>query len=167
MKHLLALTVMGLLVLPATHAVAQTDPRPRSNIAETLQNAGTFTVLWNAAAATGLIEELKEPDQRVTVLAPSDEAFGRLPQGTVEFLMRPENRNELARLLKNHMLPGQVLAGAFAGQSMTLPSLLGQDLKIDGSGEVKTVNGARITNTDVVASNGVIHIIDQVLVPKT
>lgn len=81
--------------------------------------------------------------------------------------MRPENRNELGRLLKNHLLPGQVLARSFAGQSMTLPSLLGQDLTIDGSGEVKTVNGVRITNTDVVASNGVIHIIDQVLVPKT
>lgn len=62
---------------------------------------------------------------------------------------------------------GQVLAGSFAGQSVTLPSLLGGELKIDGSGEVQTVNGVRIANTDVVASNGVIHIIGQVLVPKT
>ncbi|MBA4173519.1 MAG: hypothetical protein C0511_12945 [Hyphomicrobium sp.] len=62
---------------------------------------------------------------------------------------------------------GQVLAGSFAGQPVTLPSLLGQELKIDGSGEVQTVIGVRITNTDVDASNGVIHIIDQVLVPKT
>lgn len=60
-RQLLALTLMGLLVLPATQAMAQTDQRPRSNIAQTLQDAGTFTVLWNAAAATGLIEELKEP----------------------------------------------------------------------------------------------------------
>lgn len=170
MKRLLAITVMGLLVLPATSAMAQVpgaDNRPRSNMAETMKNAGNFTVLWNAAAATGLIDELSEPGMKVTLLAPTDDAFAKLPKGELERLMMPENRNELARLLKNHLLSGNILSANFDGQTLNLPSYAGTMHAIDGSGGTKRINGAQVTGADVITSNGVIHVIDQVLIPKT
>lgn len=168
MKHLLALTVMGLLVLPSTVAMAGApDTRPRSNMANTVKDAGNMTVLWNAAAATGLLDELSEPEMKVTLLAPTDEAFAKLPKGELERLMMPENRNELAKLLKNHLLPGNILAATFDGKTLNLPNYAGVTLAIDGSSGTKKINGATMTGTDVVTSNGVIHVIDEVLIPKT
>lgn len=169
MRRLLALTMMGLLVLPATTAVAGAlnDPRPRSHLADTLRDASMLSKLNEAARATGLIEELAEPGVNVTILAPSDEAFAKLPAGELDRLMQPENLTELARILKNHVLAGQVLAGTFDGKEIRLPSFTGELLEVDGGDGKTTVNGATVTSTDVIASNGVIHIIDQVLMPKS
>ena len=143
--------VIDKVMLPAT----QTIP-------EVAQSAGTFKTLLAAAQAAGLAEVLGS-EGPFTVFAPTDEAFGKLPAGTVESLLKKENLDQLASILKYHVLAGRVdsAAAAKAGEAKTLQ---GQTVMIGYDGGL-TVNESKIVAADVEASNGVVHVIDAVLLP--
>lgn len=133
------------------------------DIVETAAAAGSFETLLAAATAAGLADALKG-EGPLTVFAPTDEAFAALPEGTVETLLLPENKDKLAGILKLHVIAGAaVTSDQLAGKTMTATTLNG-DVAIDGTDGV-TVNGANVIKADVEASNGVIHVIDQVLLP--
>lgn len=125
---------------------------------------GKLTTLVAAARAAGLVSVLKGRGP-FTVLAPSDDAFARLPAGTLESLLDEENKETLQGLLKHHVLSGTVLA-ADAVKLHSVRMLSGQDLDIVSHNGRVTIGGATITATDLVANNGVIHVIDTVLFPK-
>jgi transforming growth factor-beta-induced protein len=133
------------------------------NIVETASAAGKFKTLIAAAQAAGLVDTLTGPGP-FTVFAPTDEAFTKLPNGTVENLLKPENREKLASILKYHVVPGRIsLAKALeVGQGKTV---LGPNLSITFAEGSVTVGTAKLVTADVAASNGTIHIIDTVLLP--
>lgn len=134
----------------------------RSDIVETALAANNFSALVTALGAAGLIETLKG-DGPFTVFAPTDAAFAKVPQQTFAELLRPENKNKLAAILTYHVVPGKVTSHeVFKKDSAT--TLLGQDLNISKHDGVK-INEAKVIVTDVEATNGVIHIIDSVLMP--
>ena len=136
---------------------------PRKNIVETAKAAGTFKTLLAAAQAAGLVDALsgKEP---LTVFAPTDEAFAKLPAGTVENLLKPENKEKLAAVLKYHVVAGRHLAKDVVTMK-EVATLHGKHatIKVDGNGA--HIDGAKIVATDVLAGNGVIHVIDSVILP--
>jgi uncharacterized surface protein with fasciclin (FAS1) repeats len=100
-----------------------------------------------------------------TVFAPSDEAFAKLPKGTVEDLLKPENKEKLKSILTYHVIPGKVMAADIKGKKTSVKTVQGSDLAVDATDGVK-VNDANVVTADVAASNGVIHIIDSVVMPK-
>jgi uncharacterized surface protein with fasciclin (FAS1) repeats len=114
--------------------------------------------------AAGLVETLKGTGP-FTVFAPTDEAFAKLPKGTVEDLLKPENKAKLAGILTYHVLPSKVMAADIAGKKMDAKTVQGSTLAVDAMTGVK-INGASVVTADVAATNGVIHIIDTVLLPK-
>jgi len=134
------------------------------NIVETAGSAGTFNTLLAAATAAGLADAL-QGEGPFTVFAPTDDAFAKLPAGTVESLLEPANLHQLADILKYHVVPGRVYAvdAVTAGRG---ESLLGQELQFDIRGGALYVDNARIVATDIDASNGVIHVIDRVMLPQ-
>lgn len=127
------------------------------------EKAGKFNTLLAAVKAAGLAETLSGKGP-FTVLAPTDEAFAALPEGTVESLLKPENKQQLIAVLKYHVIPGRVYSqqALEAGHAKTLQ---GAKVSFDKQGKNATVNGAKLVATDVDASNGVIHIIDAVILP--
>lgn len=133
------------------------------NIVATAKRAETFGTLLAAAEAAGLAETLAN-DGPFTVFAPTDEAFAKLPAGTVENLLKPENKEQLARILKFHVVAGRVYSvdAARAGKAETLA---GKELVFGTSDGKLQVGSANITAANVDASNGVVHVIDQVLLP--
>lgn len=133
------------------------------NIVETAVNAGSFKTLAAALEAAGLVDTLKGQGP-FTVFAPTDEAFAKLPSGTVESLLKPENKDQLKAILTYHVVPGSVKA-ADVVKLKTAKTVLGQSLAIDTTEGVK-INGAKVIKADIVCSNGVIHVIDAVLIPK-
>ena len=135
------------------------------DIVDTAIAAGSFNTLVAAVTAAGLVETLKGAGP-FTVFAPTDEAFKHLPAGTVEHLLKPENKAELTKVLTLHVMSGVVMAKDVAGQKATPSSLAGEALHVDGTHGV-TVNGATVTKADIGCSNGVIHVIDAVLLPKS
>ena len=100
-----------------------------------------------------------------TVFAPSDEAFKALPAGTVETLIKPESKDKLVKILTLHVIPGKVLAADVTGKTLSPASVSGEALHVDGTHGV-TVSGAKVVQADIVCSNGVIHVIDKVILPK-
>ncbi len=142
------------------HVVLPTD----QNLVLVATSAGTFTTLLAAAKAAGLAETLATKGP-FTVFAPTDEAFAKLPAGTVESLLRPENQAKLARILSYHVVSGRVdsIAAAKAGKAT---ALTGGTLTIAPEGKTLAINGATIVAADVNATNGLIHVIDSVLLPE-
>lgn len=134
------------------------------DIVDTAVGAGKFSTLVAAVKAAGLVETLKGPGP-FTVFAPTDEAFAKLPKGTVEDLLKPQNKAKLVGILTYHVLPSKVMAADIAGKKMEAKTVQGTDIAVDAMAGVK-VNGATVVAADVAASNGVIHIIDTVLLPK-
>lgn len=133
------------------------------NLVETADKAGAFKTLLAAAQAAGLAEVLAN-DGPFTIFAPTDEAFAKLPAGTVESLLKPENRGQLASILKYHVVAGRVYSeDAVAAKSAK--TLQGGNLHVTVSGGRAKVNDAGLVTTDLDASNGVIHVIDSVLLP--
>lgn len=133
------------------------------NLAETAVKAGTFKTLVAAAKAAGLVDALSG-DKPLTVFAPTDEAFSRLPEGTVESLLKPENLDQLKQILLYHVVAGRV----YSDQALALDeaqSLAGPMLKITSSRNGAFINKSKLTATDIEASNGVIHVVDAVLMP--
>ena len=133
------------------------------DIVDTATAAGSFTSLVAAVAAAGLVETLKG-DGPFTVFAPTDDAFAKLPAGTVDELLKPENQTKLTEILTYHVVSGKVLSKDVAGKTMQVKSVQGEELSIDATEGVK-VNDATVTTADIEASNGVIHIIDTVIMP--
>jgi uncharacterized surface protein with fasciclin (FAS1) repeats len=138
------------------------------------QNAGTivdvaasnpqFSTLVAAVKAAGLVETLSGPGP-FTVFAPTNEAFAKLPAGTLEDLLKPENKAKLASILTYHVVSGKVLA-ADAVKLDKATTVNGADADINVAGSTVTIDGSKITATDVAASNGVIHVIDTVMLPE-
>lgn len=134
------------------------------DIVDTAVEAGSFTTLVAAVQAAGLVDVLKG-EGPFTVFAPTDEAFQALPAGTVESLLKPENKEQLVNILTYHVLPGKVMAGDIAGKSLEVEMVNGVTAKINASNGVK-IAGANVVTADVEASNGVIHVIDAVILPS-
>lgn len=158
MKTLLTAATAAALALSATATRA-------ADIVETAVAAGQFKTLAAALGAAGLVDTLKGPGP-FTVFAPTDAAFAKLPAGTVESLLRPENKAQLTAILTYHVVPGRTLSSALAGKTAEVATVNGATVKIDGTRGVR-VNDATVTGADVEASNGVIHVIDTVLLPPT
>ena len=134
------------------------------DIVDTAVAAGSFTTLVAAVTAAGLVDTLKGAGP-FTVFAPSDDAFAKLPEGTVADLVKPENKEKLTAILTLHVMSGKVMAADVAGKTLTPASVNGEALHVDGTDGV-VVSGATVTSADIECTNGVIHVIDTVIMPK-
>ncbi|MEL6411258.1 MAG: fasciclin domain-containing protein [Pseudomonadota bacterium] len=152
---------VGLLGAAGLSACAVEDTQP--DIVDTAVAAGSFTTLVAAVQAAGLVDTLKSPGP-FTVFAPTDDAFAALPAGTVESLLEPENKDKLVSILTYHVVAGEAPASSLLGVRGRLTSVEGSQLHVDGTNGVKIEN-ANVITPDVFASNGVIHVIDAVLLP--
>jgi uncharacterized surface protein with fasciclin (FAS1) repeats len=152
------------LVLLATETFAGNYGKKQSDIVDTAVSAGTFNTLAAALQAGDLVETLKA-DGPYTVFAPTDEAFARLPDGTVEMLLKPENKDKLVAILTYHVVPGKVSAADVAGMS-SAATANGSDVAISVVNGAVFVNDSRVVAADIEASNGVIHVVDNVLIPN-
>lgn len=137
-----------------------------SDIVDTAVSAGQFQTLVAAVQAAGLVDTLKGSGP-FTVFAPTDEAFAKLPAGTVETLLKPENKDKLVAVLTYHVVPGKVMKDDIAGQVVMPQTVEGETVTIDAINGNPMINGANIVATDVEASNGVIHVIDEVILPPS
>jgi len=135
-----------------------------ADIIDTAVAAGSFNTLVAAVKAADLVGTLKGPGP-YTVFAPTDAAFKKLPKGTVAHLLRPENKDELVKVLTYHVLSGDIPSSAIAGKRLSAATVEGQRVHIDGRHGVK-INMAHVVKADIPADNGVIHVIDEVLLPK-
>lgn len=144
--------------------VTAADTNRQSDIVETALAAGSFETLAAALGAADLVDALKS-DGPFTVFAPTDEAFAKLPAGTVETLLKPENKGLLTSILTYHVVPGQVMASDVVNLN-NATTLNGQKIDISTMDGVM-VDNANVTKTDITCSNGVIHVIDRVILPST
>jgi uncharacterized surface protein with fasciclin (FAS1) repeats len=135
-----------------------------ADIVDTAVAAGSFKTLVAAVQAAGLVDTLKGAGP-FTVFAPTDEAFAKLPAGTVEDLLKPENKDKLVAILTYHVVPGKVMAADVAGKETMAKSVQGGEITVNGTNGVK-VDGATVIQADIAADNGVIHVIDAVIMPK-
>ncbi len=133
-----------------------------ADIVDTAVGAGTFKTLVAAVTAAGLVDTLKGPGP-FTVFAPTDEAFAALPAGTVEDLLKPENKDKLAAVLTYHVVAGKVMSTDLK-DGMTAKTVQGGDVTIDLDNGAM-VNDAKVVTADIAADNGVIHVIDKVIMP--
>ncbi|MGI9523757.1 MAG: fasciclin domain-containing protein [Hyphomicrobiaceae bacterium] len=136
----------------------------KKDIVDTAVKAGSFNTLVAAVKAAGLVDTLKGKGP-FTVFAPTDAAFAKLPKGTVEDLLKPENKSKLAAILTYHVVPGKVMSKDIAGKKLSPKSVQGQTIAVDATQGVK-VNNAKVVTADIATSNGVIHVIDTVILPK-
>jgi len=158
------LPAIALLVTAICSSCAQTDSTAAGkDIVAVASGAGNFTTLVKAIKAAGLVETLQGPGP-FTVFAPTDAAFAKLPPGTLDDLLKPENKAKLAGILTYHVVPGKVMAADV--KTMMAKTVNSQELDIKATGGAVTVNNAKVTNTDIAAKNGVIHVIDTVLLPN-
>lgn len=134
------------------------------DIVDTAVAAGSFSTLVAAVQAAGLVETLKG-EGPFTVFAPSDEAFAALPAGTVEELVKPENKDKLSAILLLHVVPGAVKSTDIAGKQLDVTTAGGASVAVDGTNGV-TVDGAKVVTADIACTNGIIHVIDSVILPK-
>ena len=142
------------------------SPAAAADIVETAVSNGSFKTLTAALQAAGLVETLKGKGP-YTVFAPTDEAFKKLPAGTVETLLKPENKAQLQKVLTYHVVSGNVMSGDLKGKTTSAKTVEGSAVRIDASGNTVKVDDAVVTQADVNASNGVIHVIDSVIMPKS
>lgn len=160
MKFLQKIAFALLLVLPLSAANAG-----QKDIVDTAVGAGSFNTLVAAVQAAGLVDTLKG-DGPFTVFAPTDEAFAKLPAGTVENLLKPENKDQLVAILTYHVVPGKVMSGDIAGKTADVATVQGSSIAVDATDGVK-INEATVVTADIVTSNGVIHVIDTVIIPQS
>jgi len=160
MKLIQKLAFALFLVLPLSAAKAS-----EKDIVDTAVSAGTFNTLVAAVQAAGLVDTLKG-DGPFTVFAPTDEAFAKLPAGTVEDLLKPENKDKLVAVLTYHVVPGKVMSSDIAGKKADVASVQGDTIAVDATKGVK-VDDANVVTADIETSNGVIHVIDSVILPAS
>ena len=154
---------LALAVLLASTGAFQSNA---ANIVGVAKSTGKFNTLLAAAEAAGLVDALNSRGP-LTVFAPTDEAFAKLPEGTVESLLKSENRDKLASILKYHVLPRKLTAGMLPHKTIPVKSLnTSGRLRVTKSASGVTVNDANVISANVRADNGVIHVIDKVLLPK-
>ena len=156
MKNILFALSLSLVVLPM---------QAKKDIVDTAVGAGSFKTLIAAVKAAGLVDTLKG-EGPFTVFAPTDEAFAKLPKGTVESLLKPENKKKLTAILTYHVVAGKVKAKK-AAKLDSAKTVQGDKLTIKPSGETLRINSAKVVKADVKASNGIIHVIDSVLIPDS
>ena len=135
-----------------------------ADIVETAVAADDFNTLVAAVQAAELVEVLQSPGP-FTVFAPTDEAFAKLPDGTVENLLKPENREMLVAVLTYHVIPGKVMSDQVAGEKVSVETVQGSEVHVNGSSGTVYVNDAQVVAADIVTDNGVIHVIDTVILP--
>jgi len=152
------------LLLLVTDALAGNYGKKQADIVDTAISAGTFSTLAAALEAGDLVGTLKA-DGPYTVFAPNDEAFAKLPAGTVESLLLPENKDKLVAILTYHVVPGKVTAAEVVTMQ-TAPTANGDDLTIRVVDDTVFINDSRVVATDIGASNGVIHVVDTVILPN-
>ena len=154
----IALVGSGFGIAIAAESTGQKD------IVDTAVAAGSFKTLAAALQAAGLVDTLKGAGP-FTVFAPTDAAFAKLPAGTVENLLKPENKAKLTAILTYHVVPGRVPAARVTGMS-SAPTVNGKPLAIATDNGTVTVGGARVVKADIFCTNGVIHVIDTVMLPN-
>ena len=158
---------MKIVTLFAAGAFAlalSTSVTKAADIVDTAVAAGSFTTLVAAVKAADLVGTLKGPGP-FTVFAPTDAAFKKLPKGTFAILLKPENKDKLVKILTYHVVPSKVMAADVAGKHLAVTTVEGDQLTVNGRHGVR-VNDAHVTKADIVADNGVIHVINKVLLPK-
>ena len=136
------------------------------SIADKLKGDEQFSTLLAAVEAAGLTETLNG-EGPFTVFAPTNDAFAKLPEGTVENLVKPENKDQLTAILTNHVVPGKVMAADLAGKTTDATTAGGGTLSIDATGDAVKIGDATVTSADVDAGNGVIHVVDTVILPAS
>jgi uncharacterized surface protein with fasciclin (FAS1) repeats len=165
-KHLVrsllsASLITGMVVLGVTQTASAQGEK---DIVESAVAAGSFKTLVSAVQAAGLADTLKGAGP-FTVFAPTDEAFAKLPAGTVENLLKPENKAKLQAILTYHVVPGKVTAADVVKINMA-KTVNGQSLAVNTKNGAVMVDNAKVVKTDIPAANGVIHVIDAVILPK-
>lgn len=160
MRFLKMLAIAAVMALPFSAAQAGSK-----DIVDTAAGAGKFNTLVAAVKAAGLVDTLKGKGP-FTVFAPTDAAFAKLPKGTVESLLKPENKAKLMKILTYHVVPGKIMSKDIAGKTAEVATVEGSKLSVDATTGVK-VDNAKVVTADVAASNGVIHVIDTVVMPKS
>jgi uncharacterized surface protein with fasciclin (FAS1) repeats len=159
MRTFLGLAAALALVVPAFAG-------DKKDIVDTAVDAGSFKTLAAALKAADLIDTLKG-EGPFTVLAPTDEAFAKLPEGTVEGLLKPENKEKLVAILKYHVIPGKALAADVVKlDGQEVKTVQGEKAKVAVKDGAVTVDGAKVIKTNIEATNGVIHVIDAVILPS-
>jgi uncharacterized surface protein with fasciclin (FAS1) repeats len=163
------LKIFAIATLTALTAVAASTTNARAaaadtrDIVDTAVAAGSFTTLAKALEAAGLVQTLKGAGP-FTVFAPTDAAFAKLPPGTLESLLKPENKSKLQRILTYHVVPGRVTA-ADVVKLQSAKTVSGDAIAVATRNGKVTVDNANVVKTDIMASNGVIHVIDAVILP--
>jgi uncharacterized surface protein with fasciclin (FAS1) repeats len=148
---------------PGTPAAKKPAAEAPKDIVDTAVEAGSFKTLAAALTAAGLVDTLKG-EGPFTVFAPTDEAFAKLPAGTLDDLLKPENKEKLSAILTYHVVPGAVMAKDVVNLS-SAKTVNGKELSITAKDGKVTVDNATVTKTDIECSNGVIHVIDSVMLP--
>jgi uncharacterized surface protein with fasciclin (FAS1) repeats len=164
MKTLQALGLAFLTVLSASSLRAEDKPSKELTIVEVAAGNKDFSTLVAAVKAAGLVETLSGKGP-FTVLAPTNEAFAKLPKGTVDTLLKPENKAKLIAILTYHVVPAKAMA-ADVVKLEKAKTVQGQEVKIVANTEGVKINDAKVVKTDIECKNGVIHVIDTVLLPK-
>jgi len=154
----------GALVMTMAVGTPKAAVAPTMDIVDTAVAAGSFNTLAAALKAAGLVDTLKGQGP-FTVFAPTDEAFAKLPAGTVEELLKPENKAKLTAILTYHVVPGSVMASKVVTLN-SAKTVNGQNVTIKVNGGTVMVDGAKVLKTDIAATNGVIHVIDSVILPQ-
>lgn len=162
MKHILTLTIAALLISPLTFNSVAAEPSKETVVGIAAGNKD-FSTLVAAVKAAGLADTLGG-DGPFTVFAPTNEAFAKLPAGTVETLLKPENKAKLAAILTYHVVAGKVMAADV--KTGKVKTVQGGELNVKVADGGVTVDGAKVLKTDIVGKNGVIHVIDSVVLPK-
>ena len=157
------------VIVAAALVIAAAAPRQMvhaetANIVDMAVAAGSFKTLAKALEAADLVTTLTGPGP-FTVFAPTDEAFAKLPKGTIEELLKPENKAKLTAILTYHVVPGKVMA-ADVVKVKSAKTVQGGSISVNAAGGKVTVDGANVVKADIGASNGVIHVVDSVLMPK-
>lgn len=134
-------------------------------IVDIAKDAGQFETLLKAAKAAGLVDTLSG-EGPYTIFAPTDDAFAALPDGQLDDLMKPENKERLAEILTFHVIPDGITAGEIAGEMSELTTVQGGVIEINSAGRMTKVEDAAVMQPDVEASNRVIHVIDRVILPN-
>ena len=158
-KLLMGLTAAALVSLGSA-------PSHAADILDTAVSAGQFKTLAAALSAADLVETLKGTGP-FTVFAPTDAAFAKLPAGTLDNLLKPENKAQLVKILTYHVVPGKIMSASLAGKKTDAKTVEGTALTINATMNDVMVNEARVVSADVAADNGVIHVIDTVVIPKS
>ena len=148
----------------ASKSTAASTCTAGKDIVAVASGAENFKTLVAAVKAAGLAETLQGKGP-FTVFAPNDEAFAKLPAGTVESLLKPENKDKLIAILKYHVVPGKVMAADV--KTMEVKTAQGQNVKLKVSDNGVNIDQAKVVKTDLIAENGVIHVIDSVILPKS